>query len=112
MPISGVRLQSLPLQGALSTRSLAPAASIAGWFASMASAGSLEAFGRYGVRGLPTVTLLSADTAPATLGMARAATRDTAPTRKTARRAMIALLLLWDRGRRIPLPAGKRERDE
>src|SRR6266487_2797823 len=59
MPMSGVRSQLLPLHGALSTRSLAPAASTAGWFASMASAGSLEPLGRYGVVGLPTVTLAS-----------------------------------------------------
>src|SRR5258708_28754464 len=63
MPMSGVRLQLLPLHGELSTRSLAPAASTAGLFASMASAGSLEPLGRYGVAGLPPLTLLSADTA-------------------------------------------------
>ena len=68
MPMSGVRSQLLPWHGALSTRSLAPAASTAGWFASMANAGSFEPLGRYGVVGLPTVTLLSADTAPAVVG--------------------------------------------
>src|SRR5829696_7630219 len=51
MPMSGVRSQLLPLQGALSTRSLAPAASTLGWLASMARAGSLTALGRYGVGG-------------------------------------------------------------
>src|SRR6266550_3418348 len=61
MPMSGVRSQLLPWHGALSTRSLAPAASTAGWFASMASAGSLEPLGKYGVGGLPTVTLASVD---------------------------------------------------
>src|SRR5438552_18558751 len=86
MPMSGVRSQLLPLHGELSTRSFAPAANTAGWLASMASAGSLEPLGRYGVAGLPTVTLLSAESAPATLGMARAAVRDTNPTRMTARR--------------------------
>src|SRR5229473_1394757 len=73
MPMSGVRLQLLPLHGELSTRSLAPEASTAGWFASMASAGSLEPLGRYGVAGLPTVTLLSVDCALASVGTARAA---------------------------------------
>src|SRR5215468_383920 len=61
MPMSGVRSQLLPLHGALSTRSLAPAASTAGWFASMASAGSLEPLGKYGGAGLPTGTLASVD---------------------------------------------------
>src|SRR6266487_2813941 len=89
MPISGVRLQSLPLHGALSTRSLAPAANTAGWLASMASAGSLEPLGRYGVAGLPTVTLLSAETAPASFGTAKAAVRDTNPTRMTTRRTIV-----------------------
>src|SRR6266511_948973 len=65
MPMSGVRSQLLPWHGALSTRSFAPAASTAVWLASMASAGSFEPLGKYGVVGLPTVTLLSADTAPA-----------------------------------------------
>src|SRR5262249_37293624 len=36
----------------------------------MASAGSLEPLGRYGVAGLPTVTLLSADCARASVGTA------------------------------------------
>src|SRR5258708_8865074 len=57
MSMSGVRLQLLPWHGALSTRSLAPAASTAGLFASIASAGSLEPLGSYGLGGLPTVTL-------------------------------------------------------
>src|SRR5437773_804215 len=39
----------------------------------MASAGSLEPLGRYGVVGLPTVTLLSAESALASVGTARAA---------------------------------------
>src|SRR5215471_5271715 len=78
MPMSGVRLQLLPLQGELSTRSLAPAASTAGWFASMASAGSLEPLGKYGVAGLPIVTLASVDVTgalgPADAPLARAGT--------------------------------------
>src|SRR6266480_3556117 len=81
MPMSGVRLQLLPWHGALSTRSLAPAASTAGLLASMASAGSLEPLGRYGLGGLPTVTLASMDAvtvapagpAPASAGTLRAA---------------------------------------
>src|SRR6266404_175811 len=92
MPMSGVRPQLLPLHGALSTRSLAPAASTAGLFASIASAGSLEPLGRYGVAGLPTVTLLSADRpdcARASVGTARAAvTASNAP--KMAERRIIA----------------------
>src|SRR5712692_7762291 len=90
MPMSGVRLQLLPLHGELSTRSLAPAASTAGLFASMASAGSLEPLGRYGLVGLPTDTLLSADTAAlASVGMARAAVKDTDATRITMGRAIV-----------------------
>src|SRR5678815_3435508 len=72
MPMSGVRSQ-LPTHGELSTRALAPAARTAGWFASIASAGSFEPLGRYGELGLPTVTLLSADTALAGGESARAA---------------------------------------
>src|SRR5215470_11190245 len=82
MPMSGVRSQLLPLHGALSTRSLAPAASTAGWFASIASAGSLEPLGRYGVAGLPTVTLASVDAgftlAPADAPLASAGTASAA----------------------------------
>src|SRR6266516_306506 len=89
MPMSGVRPQLLPLHGELSTRSLAPAASTAGWFASMASAGSLEPLGRYGVAGLPTVTLLSADTAPATVGTARAAVKASNATKMAERRTIV-----------------------
>src|SRR4029453_7321647 len=92
MPMSGVRLQSLPLHGALSTRSLPPAASTAGWLASIAIAGSLEPLGRYGVGGLPTVTLLSADTAPAIVGTTRTAIVNRNATRMLVRRAMIDLL--------------------
>src|SRR6266487_1378207 len=92
MPMSGVRLQSLPLHGELSTRSLAPAASTAGWLAYMAIAGSLEALGRYGVGGLPTVTLLSADTALASVGTAKATIANTNTTRTNARRAIVFLL--------------------
>jgi len=40
----------------------------------MASAGSLEALGRYGVGGLPTDTLVSAVSAKADVGDARSAT--------------------------------------
>ena len=74
--MSGVRSQLLPWHGALSTRSLAPAASTAGWLASMANAGSFEPLGRYGVVGLPTVTLLSAATAPAVVGATTSAAKD------------------------------------
>src|SRR6266508_2395171 len=90
MPMSGVRSQLLPLHGELSTRSLAPAASTAGWFASMASAGSLEPLGRYGVAGLPTVTLLSGDAAVASVGTARAAVKASNATRMTERRTIVS----------------------
>src|SRR5262252_9928792 len=98
MPMSGVRLQLLPWHGALSTRSLAPAASTAGWLASMASAGSLEPFGRYGVAGLPTVTLASVDVtgalgpadAPlASAGTARAAVKANNATKIAERRIIV-----------------------
>src|SRR5260370_30925316 len=98
MPMSGVRLQLLPLHGALSTRSLAPAASTAGLLASMASAGSLEPLGRYGVAGLPTVTLASvdaavplapADAAPASAGTARAAVKAINVAKRAERRTII-----------------------
>src|SRR6266508_6537953 len=97
MPMSGVRSQLLPLQGELSTRSLLPAASTAGWFSSMASAGSLEPLGRYGVAGLPTVTLLSADTAPATVGTARAAVTASNATKMAERRTIVGppLVKTW-----------------
>src|SRR6266496_1668886 len=92
MPMSGVRSQELPLHGELSTRSLAPAASTAGWLASMASAGSLEPLGRYGVAGLPTVTLLSAESAPASAGTARAAVTASNATKMAERRTIIGYL--------------------
>src|SRR6266542_4060966 len=98
MPMSGVRSQELPLHGELSTRSLAPAASTAGWLASMASAGSLTPLGRYGVGGLPTETLLSADTALASVGTVRAAVRDNSATRMPTRRAIVGFLPRWDLG--------------
>src|SRR5207245_638752 len=61
--------------------------------ASIASAGSLEPLGRYGLVGLPTDTLLSADTAPATEGTASSApVRDNDATRMTTRRAIAGLL--------------------
>src|SRR6266540_2414305 len=88
MPMSGVRSQELPLHGELSTRSLAPAASTAGWLASMASAGSLTPLGRYGVGGLPTDTLLSADTALASVGTVSAAVSDSSATRMAKRRLL------------------------
>src|SRR6266550_5744802 len=91
MPMSGVRSQLLPMHGELSTKSLAPAASTAGWFASMASPGSFEPLGRYGVLGLPTVTLLSADTAPAGTETTRAASKQTV-TGMPKRRAVIGFL--------------------
>src|SRR6266545_6335113 len=111
MPMSGVRLQLLPWHGELSTRSLAPAASTAGLLASMASAGSLEPLGRYGVAGLPTVTLLSADTALASVGTDKAAVMDTNPTRVNARRAIVGFLLWWRPGPSIPMARRKRQRD-
>src|ERR1700747_777298 len=98
MPMSGVRSQLLPLHGELSTRSLAPAASTAGWFASMASAGSLEPLGRYGVGGLPTVTLASVDTAvplvpadaaPASAGTTTAAVKAINAAKGAERRTII-----------------------
>src|SRR5260370_13957598 len=106
MPMSGVRSQLLPWHGALSTRSLAPAASTAGWFASMASAGSLEPLGKYGVGGLPTVTLASVD-ATVTLapvdaplrsaGTARAAVEESNATKMAERRTIIgpSLVKTW-----------------
>ena len=98
--MSGVRSQLLPLHGELSTRSLAPAASTAGWFASIASAGSFEPLGRYGVVGLPTVTLLSADTAPAVSGNATVAVSATKGTRRVTRRVIIDSFSLQARSRR------------
>src|SRR5215471_797976 len=89
MPMSGVRSQLLPLHGALSTRSLAPAASTAGWLASMASAGSLEPSGRYGVAGLPTVTLASVDAPLANAGTASAAAKASNATKMAERRIII-----------------------
>ena len=89
MPMSGVRLQLLPWHGALSTRSLAPAASTAGWFASMASAGSLVPLGRYGVGGLPTVTLASLDAPLASAGTARAAVEASNATKMAERRIIV-----------------------
>src|SRR5438132_10794098 len=89
MPMSGVRLQLLPLHGELSTRSLAPAVSTAGWFASMASAGSLEPLGRYGVVGLPTVTLASVDAPLASVGMARTAVEASSATNMAKRRTIV-----------------------
>jgi hypothetical protein len=89
MPMSGVRSQLLPLQGALSTRSLAPAARTSGWLASMAKAGSFEPLGRYGVSGLPTVTLLSADTAAAVVGKVTTAASDTKGMRTAMRRVIV-----------------------
>src|SRR5213593_881061 len=89
MPMSGVRLQLLPWHGELSTRSLAPAASTAGWFASMAIAGSLEALGRYGVGGLPTDTLLSADVALAGAEIDRVPNVNKSPTTMLTRRTVI-----------------------
>src|SRR5438874_11376460 len=113
MPMSGVRSQLLPLHGALSTRSLAPAAGTAGWLASMAMAGSLEALGRYGVGGLPTVTWLSADRALASVGTAKATIPTSNTTRMTARRAIV-LLLSWrlDRAYRSCLATRQLERIE
>src|SRR6266480_1860500 len=110
MPMSGVRSQLLPLHGELSARSFAPAANTAGLLASIASAGSLEPLGRYGVAGLPTVTLLSADTALAGVGSDKAAVRDTNPTRMTVRLAM-SFLLSWRPGPSIPMASDTHQRD-
>src|SRR6266540_1364353 len=107
MPMSGVRSQLLPLHGELSTRSLAPAASTAGWFASMASAGSLEPLGRYGVAGLPTVTLLSVDAAVASVGTARAAVKASNATRMTERRTIVSSSPRGDLGGAYRLQAAK-----
>src|SRR5437868_6134276 len=100
MPTPGVRSQLLPLHGELSTRSLAPAASTAGWFGSMARPGSFEALGKYGVLGLPTVTLLSADSAAAGVETARAASRQKT-IRMPKRRTVIGFLPRED-GPRMP----------
>src|SRR6266702_6094823 len=107
MPMSGVRSQELPLHGELSTRSLAPAASTAGWLASMASAGSLTPLGRYAVWGLPTEPLLSADTALASVGRVRAAVRDNSATRMPTRRAIVGLPPLVGTSGSIPFATGK-----
>src|SRR5215207_6893940 len=80
MPMSGVRSQLLPLQGALSTRSLAPAASTVGWLASIARAGSLTALGRYGLGGPATDTLASGVWAWARVGRTRAVVTATSST--------------------------------
>src|SRR5215813_4805026 len=103
MPMSGVRSQLLPLHGELSTRSLEPAASTAGLLASMASAGSLEPLGRYGVGGLPTVTLASVDAPLASAGTARAAVEASNATKMAERRIIVDPLLVktWTKpGRR------------
>src|ERR687887_624211 len=55
----------------------------------MAKAGSLEPLGRYGVEGLPTVTLLSADRAPAGVGGASAPLTDIKTRRMIARRIVL-----------------------
>src|SRR5690242_825340 len=89
IPMSGVRSQLLPWHGALSTRSLDPAANTAGWLASMANAGSLEALGRYGVSGLPTDTFVSAVSANADVGDARSATSESNGTRNPMRRVIV-----------------------
>src|SRR6266498_4030707 len=65
MPMSGVRSQELPLHGELSTRLLAPAASTAGWLASMASAGSLTPLSKVSVGSPPTLYLLNGVNEPA-----------------------------------------------
>src|SRR5919201_2982577 len=92
MPMSGVRSQLLPLQGALSTRSLAPAASTVGCLASIARAGSFTALGRYGLGGPATDTLASEVWALASVGPAKAAAIDNNSTSTTRRRAGSALL--------------------
>src|SRR5215470_2430225 len=89
MPMSGVRSQLLPWHGELSTRSLAPAASTAGWLASMASAGSFWPLGRYVVVGLPTVTLASVEAPLASAGTARAAVEASNATKMAERRIII-----------------------
>src|SRR6266498_699010 len=98
MPMSGVRSQLLPLHGELSTRSLAPAASTAGWFAPL---------GRSGVAGLPTVTLLSVDAAVASVGTARAAVKASNATRMTERRTIVSSSPRGDLGGAYRLQAAK-----
>src|SRR5215208_2909410 len=90
MPMSGVRSQLLPLQGALSTRSLPPAASTLVWLASIARAGSLTALGRYGVVGPATETLASGVWAWARVGRTRAAVTASSSTSKLRRGPGIA----------------------
>src|SRR5215216_2651043 len=92
MLMSGVRSQLLPSQGALSTRSLAPAASTVGWLASIAKAGSLTALGRYGVVGPATDTLASGVWARASVGTTRAAVTAISST-STLRRGPASRLL-------------------
>src|SRR5215475_5512302 len=58
----------------------------------MASAGSLEPLGRYGVAGLPTVTLLSAENALASVGTARAAVTASNATKIAERRIIVGYL--------------------
>jgi hypothetical protein len=55
----------------------------------MASAGSLEPLGRYGVGGLPTVTLASVDAPLAKAGTARAAAAASSATKITERRIIV-----------------------
>src|SRR6187551_1208009 len=85
IPISGVRSQLLPEHGALSTKSLAPAANTVVVLASIARAGSLTAFGRYGVVGPATETLASAVWARASGGKTKTAVTATSSTSKTRR---------------------------
>src|SRR6478735_381899 len=89
IPMSGVRSQLLPWHGELSTRSLEPAASTAGWLASMAKAGSLELLGRYGDDGLPTDTFVSAVKAPADVGGNRSATTEAIGISNPMRRVIV-----------------------
>ncbi len=63
--MSVVRSHLLPLHGAMSMRSLAPAAATNVWFASMATVGSFCEFWMYGVDGLPTLTSASPPSATA-----------------------------------------------
>src|SRR4029450_11437870 len=58
----------------------------------MASAGSLEPLGRYGVAGLPTVTLLSAENALASAGTARTAATASNATKMAERRIIVGYL--------------------
>ena len=94
VPTPGVNGQvvSLPaLHASRSMLSLAPAARMFGWFASIATAGSFCLFSENGLGGLPTLTLVSGLNAAA--GGAIDSTNNAVEKSKRAVRLTIAMLL-------------------